>query len=82
MRNWNEVDLLQVDLASPVGGGPCTGCTRRSSGVRVASGRKVLRDGFAWLRRTLWQPRRPRNRRQVYAPVPRGPLDLIFGGRA
>ena len=81
MRNWNEVDLLQVDLANLSAEdrhGLYAEVRRRARRERT----RVLRDGFAWLRRILWQPRRPRNRRQVYAPVPRGPLDLIFGGRA
>lgn len=81
MRNWNEVDLLQIDLAALSAEdrhGLYAEVERRARRERT----RVLRDGFAWLRRTLWQPRRPRNRRQVYAPVPRGPLDLIFGGRA
>ena len=81
MRNWNEVDLLQIDLAALSAEdrhGLYAEVERRARRERT----RVLRDGFAWLRRTLWQPRRLRNRRQVYAPVPRGPLDLIFGGRA
>ena len=70
MRNWNEVDLLQIDLAALSAEdrhGLYAEVERRARRERT----RVLRDGFALLRRTLWQPRRPRNRRHVYAPVPR-----------
>jgi hypothetical protein len=81
MRNWSEVDLLKVDLAALSGedrDGLYAEVERRARREQA----RVLRDGFAWLRRILWQPRRRPIRRQAYAPVPRGPLDLIFGGRA
>jgi len=80
MSNWSEVDLLQVDLAS------LSAEDRQALHAEVERRARlerasVLRAGFAWLRRILW-PSRRRTRGQVYVPVPRGPLDLIFGGRA
>ena len=80
MSNWSEVDLLQVDLAnlSAEDRQALRAEVERRARLERAS---VLRAGVAWLRRILW-PSRPRTRGQVYVPVPRGPLDLIFGGRA
>ena len=81
MSNWSEVNLLQVDLANLLAEDrqALHAEVRRRAHLERA---KVLRDSFAWLRRVLWQPSRPRTHRQVYASAPRGPLDLIFGGRA
>jgi hypothetical protein len=81
MRNWREVDLLQVELAA------LSARDREALHAEVKrrahrERSKVWRAGMAWLRRILWQPKRPRSRDRVYAPAPRGPLDLIFGGRA
>ena len=81
MRNWSEADLLQVDLATLSAEDRealHAEVKRRASRERS----QVLRDGIAWLRRILRQPKRQRTRRQAYMPAPRGPLDLIFGGRA
>jgi hypothetical protein len=81
MRNWSEMDLSQIDLATLPGGDRealHAEVKRRAHCERS----RVLRDGIAWLRRVLLQPKRSRGRGQVYAPIPRGPLDLIFGGRA
>jgi hypothetical protein len=80
MSNWSEMDLSQVDLAnlSVEDRQALHSEVERRARLERAG---VLRAGFAWLRRILW-PSRPRTHSQVYAPVPRGPLDLIFGGRA
>jgi hypothetical protein len=75
------VDLWTVDLATLSGGDRealYAEVKRRAHRERS----KVLRDGIAWLRRLLRQARRPAGGEQIYAPVQRGPLDLIFGGRA
>ena len=81
MSNWSEVNLLQVDLANLSAEDRQALHAEVQRRAHLERG-KVLRDGFAWLRRILWQPSRPRAHRQVYASAPRGPLDLIFGGRA
>jgi hypothetical protein len=81
MRNWSELDLSQVDLAALSAedrDGLYAEVKRRAHVERA----KALRDSFAWLRRIFWQPRRRPNQTHAYAPVPRGPRDLIFGGRA
>ena len=81
MSNWSEVNLLQVDLANLSAEDRQALHAEVQRRAHLERG-KVLRDGFAWLRRILWQPSRPRTHRQVYASAPRGPLDIIFGGRA
>jgi hypothetical protein len=81
MRNWSELDLSKVDLAALSAedrDGLYAEVKRRARVERA----KALRDGFAWLRRFFAQPRRRPARTQAYAPLPRGPRDLIFGGRA
>jgi hypothetical protein len=80
MRNWSEVDLWKVDLAT------LSAADREAlhAEVRRRAHRersRVLRDGIAWLRRILRQPKRRGGRGPAYTPTPRGPLDLIFGGR-
>jgi hypothetical protein len=80
MRNWSELDLSKVDLAALSAedrDGLYAEVKRRAHVERA----KALRDSFAWLRRIFWQPRRRPDRTHPYAPVPRGPRDLIFGGR-
>jgi hypothetical protein len=81
MRNWSEVDLWTVDLAT------LSAADREALHAEVKrrahrERTKVLRGGIAWLCRVFRQPRRRRGHSRAYAPVPRGPLDLIFGGRA
>jgi hypothetical protein len=81
MRNWSEVDLSKVDLATLSAEdrhGLYAEVERRARRERT----RALREVFAWLRRSLGHPQRRRGCSQVYVPVPRGPLDLIFGGRA
>ena len=81
MPNWSEMDLMQVDLAALSAEhrhGLYAEVERRARLERA----QVLREGFAAGCAALCGSRGGRVRRQVYAPVPRGPLDLIFGGRA
>jgi hypothetical protein len=80
MRNWSKVDLSKVDLAALSAedrDGLYAEVKRRAHVERA----KALRDSFGWLRRIFWQPRRRPDRTQAYAAAPRGPRDLIFGGR-
>jgi hypothetical protein len=81
MRNWSEADLTQVDLATLSAEdrhGLYAEVERRARSDRA----RALREAVTWLRRVVWQPKQPRSRDRVYVPEPRGPLDLIFGGRA
>ena len=80
MPNWSEMDLMQVDLRAltPEQRGELYGEVRRRARIERA---QVLREGGAWLRRVWQQFKKRRTYEQVSAHAPRGPLDLIFGGR-
>jgi hypothetical protein len=80
MPNWSEMDLMQVDQAtlSPEQRGELYAKVRRRARIERA---QVLREGGAWLRRVWQQFKKRRTYERVPAHAPRGPLDLIFGGR-
>jgi hypothetical protein len=80
MPNWSEMDLTQVDQAtlSPEQRGELYAEVKRRARIERA---QVLHEAGAWLRR-VWQRSKQRHshaREQMHEP--RGPLDLIFGGR-
>ena len=80
MPNWSEMDLTQVDLRAlpPEQRGELHAEVRRRALIERA---QVLREGGAWLRR-VWQRFKKRHTyERVQAHAPRGPLDLVFGGR-
>lgn len=80
MPNWSEMDLMQVDLRAltPEQRGELYGEVRRRARIERA---QVLREGGAWLRSVWRQFKKRRTYERVQADAPRGPLDLIFGGR-
>ena len=80
MPNWSEMDLTQVDQAtlSPEQRGELYAeVKRRARSERV----RVLREAGAWLRRVWRQFKKRRAYERMPAHAPRGPLDLMFGGR-
>ena len=80
MPNWSEMDLTTVDLRSlpPEQRGELHAEVQRRARIERA---QVLREGGAWLRRLWQQFKKRRAYERVPAHAPRGPLDLMFGGR-
>ena len=80
MPNWSEMDLMQVDLRTlpPEQRGELYAEVRRRARIERA---QVLREGGAWLRSVWQQFKKRRTYERVQAHAPRGPIDLIFGGR-
>jgi hypothetical protein len=80
MPNWSEMDLMQVDLRAlpPEQRGELYAEVKRRARIERA---QVLRAGGAWLRRVWQRSKQRRSHVRVQMHEPRGPLDLIFGGR-
>jgi len=80
MPNWGEMDLMQVDLRTlpPEQRGELYAEVQRRARIERA---QVLRDGGAWLHSVWQQLKKRRTYERVQAHAPRGPLDLMFGGR-
>lgn len=85
MPNWNEVDLLKVDLATlaPEQRGELHAEVQRRARIERAQVlRGIVARVRAWLRGSPHHSSKRRPARSVPAyDTPRGPLDLIFGGR-